>query len=557
VPATGATAAVHLHRDADLEGALADWRRFRARKRLADVHWVDALYQAYLAALLAGATVLGAASIVGDEPVRATDALVADGRAVVGLVVAVLVGIGLRSGSRGGPLAVDRPDVRHVLLAPVDRVTALRGPSLRQLRFLVFVAAVAGATGGHLADRRIDAGNGVAWTAAGVLAAVATVALAHGLACCAAGLRMPAWAASGVAVVLAGWSAADVAGRVGWSPADALAGVALWPLEVRPVEVVAVAVSVVAVLAGLRLVGGTSLEQLERRSRLVGQIRFAATLQDLRTVVVLRRQLAQERPRTRPWLRLPLPRRSVPVLVRDVRALLRWPIGRLVRLVLLAAVAGVCARVAYEGTTPMIVGAGVALFLAGLDAAEPLGQELDHPSLRDSIPVPPGSIHVRHLPAVLAVSWVVAAVGAVAGVLVDPVPGAWPVALACVPAAGLGAASGAVVNLVMGAMAPAGTASSAWNLAPPEAAGVRLVYRTAWPPAIAVAGSSSILAARESLADGRSGTNAALLVGAGLAVLTGLVAGWVRFRDDISAWWATQTESMRPPAAASEGGAPS
>ena len=37
--------------DADLEGALADWRRMRRRKRLADIHWVDALYQAYLTAL--------------------------------------------------------------------------------------------------------------------------------------------------------------------------------------------------------------------------------------------------------------------------------------------------------------------------------------------------------------------------------------------------------------------------------------------------------------------------------------------------------------------------
>ena len=34
-----------------------------------------------------------------------------------------------------------------------------------------------------------------------------------------------------------------------------------------------------------------SPEAAERRSSLVGQIRFAATLQDVRTVIVLRRQL--------------------------------------------------------------------------------------------------------------------------------------------------------------------------------------------------------------------------------------------------------------------------
>jgi hypothetical protein len=230
----------------------------------------------------------------------------------------------------------------------------------------------------------------------------------------------------------------------------------------------------------------------------------------------------------------------VPVLVRDVRSLLRWPAGRAARLALLAAVAGVCGRAAFDGTTPMVAVAGLALFLAGLDAAEPLGQELDHPTRRDSVPRAQGWIHVRHLPAVVFVGVVVAAVAAVVGVVVDPVPGAWPVALACIPAAGIGAASGAVVNLVMGAPAPAGSTSSAWNLAPPEAAGIRFVYRTGWPPAIAVLGAASVLGAREQGADG------ALLVAAAMCVLLAGVAGWVRFRDDAKAWFATQMEAAKP-----------
>ena len=56
----------------------------------------------------------------------------------------------------------------------------------------------------------------------------------------------------------------------------------------------------------MRLVAGSSLEAAERRTELVGQLRFAVTLQDLRTVLVLRRQLAQERPRSRPWIRRPI-----------------------------------------------------------------------------------------------------------------------------------------------------------------------------------------------------------------------------------------------------------
>ena len=47
-----------------------------------------------------------------------------------------------------------------------------------------------------------------------------------------------------------------------------------------------------------------ALEALARRSALVAQLRFAVTMQDLRTVVLLRRQLNQEQARRHPWLRL-------------------------------------------------------------------------------------------------------------------------------------------------------------------------------------------------------------------------------------------------------------
>ena len=63
----------------------------------------------------------------------------------------------------------------------------------------------------------------------------------------------------------------------------------------------------VALVAALLVVGflglaGLSLEAAERRTSLVGQLKFAVTLQDLRTVLVLRRQLAMELPRSRPWI---------------------------------------------------------------------------------------------------------------------------------------------------------------------------------------------------------------------------------------------------------------
>src|SRR5690606_8315857 len=133
--------------------------------------------------------------------------------------------------------------------------TALRSPALKQLRFLLFAAAVAGATGGHLADRRLD-GNGAAWTACGVLAAAVAVALAHGAALVAGGLRLRPWLASLLALGLVGWSVADAAGSVSWSPGAAVGGIAVWPIRVEAAEIAAIVVAAVLVVAGLRAVGG-------------------------------------------------------------------------------------------------------------------------------------------------------------------------------------------------------------------------------------------------------------------------------------------------------------
>ena len=75
-------------------------------------------------------------------------------------------------------------------------------------------------------------------------------------------------------------------------------------------------------------------------------------------------------------------------------------------------------RGVWNGTTPLLVPAGLALWVAALDAIEPLAQETDHPGLRDGYPLAEGELMVRHLavPAVVMVvvtgiAAVVAAVG--------------------------------------------------------------------------------------------------------------------------------------------------
>ena len=52
-----------------------------------------------------------------------------------------------------------------------------------------------------------------------------------------------------------------------------------------------------------------------------------------------------------------------------------------------------------RGTTPAIVGIGVALYLLGLDAVEPLSQEIDHPDHTDGVPIDRGWMIAHHIAA--------------------------------------------------------------------------------------------------------------------------------------------------------------
>ncbi len=126
--------------------ALSAMRKARRRKRIDEVDWLDAMYRVYVTAIVGIVVVLFISSFVGDNELTASE--LADfrehGPAAIGLLAALAIAGGLRSGARGGPLALEPAEVRHVLLAPVDRASALRSPVLKQLRFGIFVGAVVG-----------------------------------------------------------------------------------------------------------------------------------------------------------------------------------------------------------------------------------------------------------------------------------------------------------------------------------------------------------------------------------------------------------------------------
>jgi hypothetical protein len=174
-------------------------------------------------------------------------------------------------------------------------------------------------------------------------------------------------------------------------------------------------IAALAAVLGLAGLGGISLDAARRRAGLAAQLRFAVTTQDLRAIILLRRQLASELPRRRPWLRIaPSGGSRGAVWMRDWRSFLRWPLVRLARVCVLGAVAGLSLLGAWRGTTPLVLVASLAVMVAAFDAVEPIGQEVDHPTRLVLLPVGAREVIRRHLlaPEVLMAGVLLIAVGA-------------------------------------------------------------------------------------------------------------------------------------------------
>jgi hypothetical protein len=125
-------------------------------------------------------------------------------------------------------------------------------------------------------------------------------------------------------------------------------------------------------------------------------MRFSASVQDLRTVILLRRQLASEHPRRKPWIRLRGTARN-PVWQRDWQSFLRWPVVRIVRVVLIAVAAGGLAVAGFDLTPVLFALPGPLLLVAALDLIEPLAQESDHPTRRLLLPLGASELIRRHI----------------------------------------------------------------------------------------------------------------------------------------------------------------
>ncbi len=543
----------------DQRTALRDLRRTRQRRRLGATEWFDVAYRVYLFALVGLIAVVMASDAVGGvigNDVSGND-LLERGPSIAGIVVIGALSLGLRSGADGGPVSIETADVTYLLLAPISRRRVLLRPVSQRMRSAMFALALGCGILGQFVAREVE-GSRAAWAAAGAgfgalvgATFVSSALLSHTL-------RMPRWAATFTGAVLLGWQGVaawqawqhPTNAQLGDGPAGLAGSLAFWGIRQRPIDVIAVVVVAAAAAVSLALAGRLRVEALVRRGQLVSQLRFAATVQDLRTVVLLRRQLRSEVMRSKPWgghrrtavrdrvpppgaRRNPPARPSLAIWARGVRSLRRLPLSRLARLVVLALAAGVFGSLATSSSLLFLLAMLAATFLLGMESIEPLSEEVDHPDLTDSYPLARGDIFTHHLVAPAGLLAALALVGAGAATALRPAQAAaaFAIAIPCVWAAAIGPIVGAVSD----ASPPIGSEdttlfgsprNSDVSVVPPEFAGFGSLATTVLPVALSALGLLPVVAMR---AAPTFGTAVRTNLAAALAIAA--LVMWVRRRD--------------------------
>lgn len=531
--------------------ALRAMRRTRQLHRLGNIEWFEAAYRAYLVGIFGGGSVLWISSSIHDTTISVASAadVAEHAPSILGLLAAVALLAGLRGGAQGGPVALEAADVMHVMLAPVDRRRALLRPALQRVRGAIFTGAIAGAIAGQLAGRRLP-GTSLAWAGGGALFGASVAMLWAGAALLAHTLlarstRVPRWAATAIGLAVFAWQSAAVYVSLDNNsvslagPLDAFGSLALWGWRQHPTDLIATAAGLVMVIAGFSLLSRISLEALARRSALVAQLRFAVTMQDLRTVILLRRQLNQEHTRRHPWRRLQ-PSTKPSTLTRAVRrrgwhGLLRFPATRLARMAALAIAFGVLQAAVVRGTTPAVLASALVAFVIGLEVMEPLSQEVDQADRTDSFPIERGELLARHLLAPTIALLPFAVIAAAAAVItLGSVDAIAPAAILALPNLLAGAAGG-VVSIVRDAPDPF-SADKQQSFVPPEMAGFGATVRLLWPIAVSGFGCSMVFILRVAVDNDDSGgllIGAAIRAAVGSLLLAVVVGYWVKVRDRI------------------------
>ncbi|MCX6526407.1 MAG: hypothetical protein NTU52_00240, partial [Actinobacteria bacterium] len=374
-----------------------------------------------------------------------------------------------------------------------------------------------GAVAGQLLSRRVDTGSFLTFAIAGAVYGACVGSLFISSALLAHGLKIARPIVTAIGTILLAWQAWVLTQSlaVGIGPFDSLGSIVLAEPVINFQRIITVSVVVALAAWGVMLSSRLSLEALARRSSLVAQLHFAVTLQDLRTVVLLRRQLSQEH---------------------GAHSLAHFPLRRIGRMAILVISATACQVTVFRGTTPAVIASGLLLFIFGLDIIEPLSQEVDQPDRTDSLPVHRGLLMTQHLIAPLIALIPFVLIGMATAYVFEPHPATLAMAaLVGVPAA-LAGVAGAAINAVKGAPDPVGGAFEGLAM-PPEMSGMTTMLRAVFPPLITIVGSVPIVAAKVARDNGQNVFAATTRASIGACIMVGFVVSWVHQRDAIHKWW--------------------
>ncbi len=183
----------------------------------------------------------------------------------------------------------------------------------------------------------------------------------------------------------------------------------------------------------------------------------------------------------------------------------------------------------WRGTTPLIIVAGLALFIAALDAVEPLAQEIDHPDRSQGVPVELGEMYLRHLAVPVTVMAVAGIVGLLAAAILDPAPGLLLVGAITVVPVAFASASAAAFAVVLGAP----KLGSGLTFTFPEGATIGLILRQAFPPFLAALAIAPVIAAREAVHQHADPIAIAALAAVPAIVIAGGVLVYLRTRKSV------------------------
>ena len=431
-----------------------DARRGR-RHYIREGDWVDSLYKTYVTviAALVALFYLGAAFGSADASAATVRDVEAHAPAVLGLVVAVFAALGLRSGARGGPLAVAAPDVTYLLLAPVPRSVALRATAWRQLRGVLLLPTIAGGVAANIVANHFG-GEQVFWIVAGAAFGVLAALLTWGAALVASGRRWSSRRAQLVGAALVVWAGIDVALATGTSPMTQIGRVAA-----RSAVVVVVRSHRDRAARGARRLGpGGHRRGVGRAAPATCAARPGASLRGHAPRLAVGHRAAPRARTGAPTVATVVAGRwwaaRGPSRRRDWQGYARWPLVRVVRVVVLASVAGAALIGVWRVNDAFVVVAGLALFFAGVDTVEGLAQEHDHPNRAELIPVAWGRLVLDHIVAPACALTLVGIVGIVVFFAAVESTDALLVGVIVLVPAALATVVGAATSVVAGAPSP-------------------------------------------------------------------------------------------------------